>query len=305
MHLFLRQTALRQLGLPIVGKCFYSTTGSSQEEISHFKDLSTDWWNTNGSQRILHKMNLARLDFMRKNLNKLMRVEDQQEKDIFIPGYNYKEFLPSGISNIIEQDLNKEIDRMLNEKQYTALDIGCGGGILSESLARLPFIKHVTGIDLTPECINVAKEHASRDPNVSDKITYQNCDLSEIKNKYDIVTCYEMLEHVNDPYAILREAWHKLNPNGILFLSTINRDPVSWFTTIFVAEYVTKLVPPGTHTWSKFVKSSEIVQWFQKRQPRRHKILNLKGTMYVPGQGWVEHDCPSVGNYFMAVQKLR
>ncbi|CAL9729549.1 ubiquinone biosynthesis O-methyltransferase, mitochondrial [Monosporozyma unispora] len=300
-----KYNALKQLKFAPVTKCFYSTTGSSQEEISHFKDLSTDWWNTNGSQRILHKMNLARLDFMRTNLNKLMTIEDQQDKDIFIPGYNYKEFLPSGISSIIEKDLDKEIQRMLNEKQFNVLDIGCGGGILAESLARLPFINHVTGIDLTPECIDVAQKHAAKDPTLDNKINYKLCDLATVEDKFDIVTCYEMLEHVDNPHEILRQAWKRLNPQGILFLSTINRDFVSWFTTIFVAEYITKLVPQGTHTYDKFVKSSEIVDWFQQRQPRKHKILDLKGTMYVPSKGWVNHDCPSVGNYFMAVQKLK
>lgn len=301
----IKYNTIRQLGIAPTAKYFYSTTGSSQEEISHFKDLSTDWWNTNGSQRILHKMNLARIDFMRNNLNKLMTIKDQQEKDIFIPGYNFKDFLPSGISSIIEQDLNKEIQRMLNEKQYSVLDIGCGGGILAESLARLPFIKHVTGIDLTPECIDVAQKHASQDPSLDNKIGYRSCELATVEDRYDIVTCYEMLEHVDDPYEILRQAWKRLNPQGILFLSTINRDFVSWFTTIFVAEYLTKLVPQGTHTYNKFVKSSEVVDWFQQRQPRKHKILDLKGTMYVPSKGWVNHDCPSVGNYFMAIQKLQ
>lgn len=296
-------------GCPIVKRFYFninsvSKTGSSKEELSHFKELSTDWWNTNGSQRILHLMNLARVDFIRNNLNKLLKIENQQEKDIFIPGYDYKQFLPKEVSNIIEQDLNNELQKMLNEKEYTVLDIGCGGGILSESLARFPFIKKVTGIDLTPECIDIAKEHALKDPILKEKLDYKLCDLNKVEEKYDIVTCFEMLEHVDDPYEILKHAWKRLNPKGILFLSTINRDPVSWFTTIFVAEYLAGLVPLGTHTWTKFIKSSEIVDWFEKKQFRRYKILDLKGTMYVPSKGWISHDCPSIGNYFMAIQKV-
>lgn len=302
--------SIKQLrGFPIIRRFYsninsFSKTGSSQEELSHFKVLSTDWWNTNGSQRILHLMNLARLDFIRDNLNKTLKIEHQQEKDIFIPGYDYNQFLPKNISKIIKQDLNNELQKMLNEKQYSVLDIGCGGGILSESLARLPFIKSVIGIDLTPNCVDVAKEHASKDPLLKDKLTYKLCDLTEVEETYDIITCFEMLEHVNDPYEILKHAWKKLNSKGILFLSTINRDLVSWFTTIFVAEYLAGLVPVGTHTWSKFVKSSEVINWFDKHQFRKYKVLDLKGTMYVPSKGWVNHDCSSIGNYFMAIQKL-
>lgn len=296
---------LNQRVVSSLTKRLYSTTGTTKEEISHFKELSTDWWNTNGSQRILHKMNLARLDFMKENLNKLMTIEDQQEKDIFIPGYNYREFLPEGISNAIKNDIDKEVNKLLMSKQYLVLDVGCGGGILAESLARLPFIKNVTGIDLTPECIDVARDHAARDPKLTGKIKYSIQDLASIKEKYDIVTCFEMLEHVDSPPDILKHIWQKLNPNGLLFLSTINRDPISWFTTIFVAEYLTKLVPQGTHTYNKFVNSSEIIDWLQTRQPRKHKVLDLKGTMYIPSRGWVQHDCASVGNYFMAIQKLK
>lgn len=301
---------IRQLRGSSIVKRFYSNinsvgkTGSSKEELAHFKELSSDWWNTNGSQRVLHLMNLARLDFIQDNLNKILKIENQQEKDIFIPGYDYKQFLPKNISNIIEQDLNNELQRMLNEREYSVLDIGCGGGILSESLVRLPFIKNVTGIDLTPECVDVAREHASKDPLLKDKLDYKLCDLNKVEQTFDIITCFEMLEHVDDPYEILKHAWKRLNPKGILFLSTINRDPVSWFTTIFVAEYLAGLVPVGTHTWTKFVKSSEIVNWFKKKQFRRYKVLDLKGTMYVPSRGWVNHDCSSVGNYFMAIQKL-
>lgn len=302
--------SIKQLrGFPIIRRFYsninsFSKTGSSQEELSHFKVLSTDWWNTNGSQRILHLMNLARLDFIRDNLNKTLKIEHQQERDIFIPGYDYNQFLPKNISKIIKQDLNNELQKMLNEKQYSVLDIGCGGGILSESLARLPFIKNVIGIDLTSNCVDVAKEHASKDPLLKDKLTYKLCDLTEVEETYDIITCFEMLEHVNDPYEILKHAWKKLNSKGILFLSTINRDLVSWFTTIFVAEYLAGLVPVGTHTWSKFVKSSEVINWFDKHQFRKYKVLDLKGTMYVPSKGWVNHDCSSIGNYFMAIQKL-
>ncbi|CAB4256611.1 similar to Saccharomyces cerevisiae YOL096C COQ3 O-methyltransferase, catalyzes two different O-methylation steps in ubiquinone (Coenzyme Q) biosynthesis [Maudiozyma barnettii] len=280
----------------------FKSTAASPDEIKHFQELAPTWWDTNGSQRILHKMNLARLDFIRNTLNKTVRIKDP---NTFIPGYNYKEFLPESVSHSIENDLNEGLSKELTKRQYNVLDIGCGGGILSESMARQPFVKQVLGIDLTPECISVAKLHARLDPKLEGKVEYDEIALEDLKQKdYDIITCFEMLEHVDKPGDILEQAWKRLKPNGLLFVSTINRNPISWFTTIFMGETVLKIVPPGTHHLSKYIDASEIEEWFEKKHPRDHKVLSLKGTMYIPTQGWVEHDCTKIGNYFMAVKKL-
>ncbi|SMN21879.1 similar to Saccharomyces cerevisiae YOL096C COQ3 O-methyltransferase, catalyzes two different O-methylation steps in ubiquinone (Coenzyme Q) biosynthesis [Maudiozyma saulgeensis] len=280
----------------------HKSTAASPEEIKHFQELAPTWWDTNGSQRILHKMNLARLDFIRNTLNKTVKITDP---NTFIPGYNYKEFLPESISHTIAKEWNQSLTKELEKRQYNVLDIGCGGGILSESMARQPFVKQVLGIDLTPDCISVAKMHAKSDPELKGKVEYREVALEDLKQKdYDIITCFEMLEHVDRPGDILEQAWRRLKPDGLLFLSTINRDLISWFTTIFMGETVLKIVPSGTHHLSKYINSSEIEEWFQEKHPRDHKLLDLKGTMYVPTQGWVEHDCARIGNYFMAVKKL-
>ncbi|CCK72440.1 hexaprenyldihydroxybenzoate methyltransferase KNAG_0K00720 [Huiozyma naganishii CBS 8797] len=277
------------------------SAGTSSDELSHFKSLAPSWWDTEGSQRLLHQMNLMRMDFIQRNLRALETVEDA---DTFIPGYNYQEFLPKSVSKIVNQEWDQKVSDLLKKKQLSVLDVGCGGGILSESMARLPFVKHVRGIDLTEDCILIAQVHASSDPSLNGKLDYKVESLDKVHGKFDIVGCFEMLEHVSRPDIILEHCWNRLNQDGVLFLSTINRGFVSWFTTIFVAENVLGIVPRGTHQLKKFIKAQEVVEWFNKKHAKEFKILDLKGTMFVPMNGWVEHDCTSVGNYIMAIQKL-
>lgn len=278
-----------------------TATNISQDELFHFQQLAPTWWDTQGSQRILHKMNLARLDFIQSTLKQLVTIKNN---DIYVPGFNYRDHLPTLISDAIEKDIGNEVHHLLHAKKLNVLDVGCGGGILSESLARLPFIQTVTAIDLTPECIEVAKSHAEKDPLVAGKVFYKHMPLGKVHGQFDIITMFEMLEHVDQPSEILQESWDRLKPNGILFLSTINRDPISWFTTIFMGERVLKIVPEGTHHVEKYINSSEIEEWFKENAPSKYKVLGTKGTMYLPLKGWIEHDCTSIGNYFMAVKKL-
>ncbi|KAL3229792.1 Ubiquinone biosynthesis O-methyltransferase, mitochondrial [Nakaseomyces bracarensis] len=299
------KTAMLRFGIgkiPRVGTIArrFKSTEATADEISHFTELAPTWWDPHGPQRILHLMNNARLDFIQRTLRSCVKVDNP---DIFIPGFNHEQFLPSYVCKNIDRELTQEIDSQLIQKQYSVLDIGCGGGLLGESMARLPFISSVYGIDLTPEVIAVAREHAKQDPALVNKLDYDLKALEDVKEKYDIVTCFEMLEHVDYPSEILKHAWNRLNPGGVLYVSTINRDPISWFTTIFMAEEVLSIVPKGTHHLSKYINSKEIREWFSKNQPHRHKILDCKGMMYLPLKGWVEHECPDFGNYFMAVRK--
>ncbi|CCK73411.1 hexaprenyldihydroxybenzoate methyltransferase NDAI_0G04260 [Naumovozyma dairenensis CBS 421] len=284
-----------------------SSTGTTSDEVSHFESLASTWWDVNGSQAILHRMNLARLDFVQRIIRNSIALNEEPTKasqdDVYIPGYNYKAFFPKEVSNAVSQDIRMTASSKLQKMKLNVLDVGCGGGILSESMGRLPFIKHVTGIDLAPDCITVAKSHARSDPLLQGKVSYHVKSLENVKGKFDIVTCFEMLEHVDHPEAILNHAWKRLNKEGILFISTINKDLVSWFTTIFVAENILGIVPRGTHHLSKYVNSKDIVQWFQKNEGSKYELLDLKGTMFIPIKGWVEHDCPNVGNYIMAIRK--
>lgn len=246
-------------------------------------------------------MNNSRVDFIQRVIRQSIKIKGP---DTYIPGFNYENFFPRQISQSIKEDLDREISAEMHDIKYDVLDIGCGGGILAECLARLPNTRHVTGIDLTPEVIDVAKVHAQKDPALRGKLDYRLQPLEEVEGSYDLVTCFEMLEHVDVPSEILRHAWMRLKPEGILFLSTINRDLVSWFTTIFMGEHVLKIVPLGTHHLSKYIKSSEVKDWFQKNEPLTHHILDTRGVMYFPFNGWIEHDCADIGNYFMAIKKL-
>ncbi|SCU80724.1 LADA_0B09164g1_1 [Lachancea dasiensis] len=276
------------------------STSASPDEISHFKDLAPSWWDVWGPQRILHKMNLARMDFIQKILSEQLRASSET----YVPGFNFKAFLPPQISGLVEQELRQDIRAQLFQQNLKVLDIGCGGGILAESLARLPFVSKVDGIDLTAECIEIAKSHAQKDPALSGKLNYEVLPLEEVVGTYNLVTCMEMLEHVDQPSEILRHAWGKLGKGGILILSTINRDPISWFTTIFMAEQVLKLVPRGTHNVSKYINSEDIKQWFEVECRGQHHILDTKGAMYLPLTGWVAHEHHNIGNYFMAIKKI-
>lgn len=279
----------------------YKSTAASQDEIHHFQELAPSWWDVHGSQRILHLMNNCRMDFIQRILRQGVKITNP---DTYIPGFNYKAFFPEHVTQNINRELDLEVNSKIQAQKLKILDIGCGGGILSESLARLPFVEHVTGIDLTKEVLEVARNHALRDPTLDGKLDYELKALEDVEAQHDVVTCLEMLEHVDVPSEILRHAWLKLRPNGVLFISTINRDFISWFTTIFMGEQVLKIVPKGTHHIDKYIKATEVLDWFKTHEPFNHQVLASSGLMYLPLKGWVEHDCSDVGNYILAIKKL-
>ena len=148
---------------------------------------------------------------------------------------------------ILDQIGNRDI------KNLKILDVGCGGGIICEPLARLG--ANVTGIDTNKRAIQSANNHA-KSQNL--KINYLNTNLAGIDNqeKFDIITCMEVLEHVDDVSTVLQGIKKKLKKNGLFVGSTINKTLTSYITAIFLAENVLNLVPKGTHEWKKFIKPS-------------------------------------------------
>lgn len=152
------------------------------------------------------------------------------------------------------------------------LDVGCGGGILAESLALEGAI--VTGIDMAEAGLEVAKLHLLES---GLKVDYQKIPVEEFAEqhpeKFDIVTCLEMLEHVPDPSSIIKVCGKLVNPSGQAFFSTINRNAKSYLFAIIGAEYILKLLPQGTHDWDKFIQPSEMDEW------ARASSLSLKGMI--------------------------
>ncbi|TCJ96103.1 3-demethylubiquinone-9 3-methyltransferase [Volucribacter psittacicida] len=194
-----------------------------------------------------------------------MKNVDQQELDKFEkmaeswwdPNGDFK---PIHLLNPYRLDFILQQAEGLQDKQV--LDVGCGGGILAESMAKLG--ANVTGIDLSTAPLAVAKQHAqSQQLNID----YQQIAIEELasqaayQNKFDVITCMEMLEHVPDPAAIIVHCQSLLKPHGKLFISTINRTLKAWALVIIGAEYILKMLPKGTHQYEKFIKPAELLAY--------------------------------------------
>ncbi|MDK9430459.1 bifunctional 2-polyprenyl-6-hydroxyphenol methylase/3-demethylubiquinol 3-O-methyltransferase UbiG [Gallibacterium anatis] len=178
----------------------------------------------------------------------------------------------------------------LNGKKV--LDVGCGGGILSESMAKSG--ANVTGIDMSPQPLAVAKQHA-QDNNLI--IDYQQSTIEDFlqqhqqlqAEKFDVITCMEMLEHVPDPLSIIRSCRELLKPDGVLFMSTINRTLKAWALVVIGAEYILKMLPKGTHDYEKFIKPAELLAYCDQVGLT---CQQLKGYHYNPltGNFWLNDD---------------
>jgi 2-polyprenyl-6-hydroxyphenyl methylase/3-demethylubiquinone-9 3-methyltransferase len=160
----------------------------------------------------------------------------------------------------------------------TLLDVGCGGGILAEALHDKGAI--VTGIDAAGPGIEIAKHHAKKN---NKSIKYQESTAEDLiqksTEKYDVVTCLEVLEHVPDPKLLVKTCIDLLKPNGDLFLSTINKNPRSWITAIVGAEYIFNILPKGTHEFDKFIKPSSLGSYIRESSA---ELVETKGMFYNP-----------------------
>ncbi|CCQ39879.1 bifunctional 2-polyprenyl-6-hydroxyphenol methylase/3-demethylubiquinol 3-O-methyltransferase UbiG [Yersinia enterocolitica] len=154
------------------------------------------------------------------------------------------------------------------------LDVGCGGGILAESMAREG--AQVTGLDMGYEPLQVARLHALE---TGTKLDYVQETVESHAQKhpqyYDVVTCMEMLEHVPDPASVIRACAQLVKPGGHVFFSTINRNTKSWLMAVVGAEYVLKMVPKGTHDAKKFIRPSELIGWVDQTPLRERHIIGL------------------------------
>ncbi len=187
---------------------------------------------------------------------------------------------------------------VLNGK--TALDIGCGGGILSDAMARKG--AKVLGIDLAGKALKVAQLHAleAQTPNVTYREVSAEALANEQPGSFDVITCMEMLEHVPDPSSIVQACADLVKPGGWVFFSTINRNPKSFLFAIVGAEYVLNMLPRGTHEYAKFIRPSELAQYARKAGL---DLQTTRGLEYNPltKRYWLSADT-SV-NYMFATQK--
>jgi 2-polyprenyl-6-hydroxyphenyl methylase / 3-demethylubiquinone-9 3-methyltransferase len=192
------------------------------------------------------------------------------------------------------------IDQLAGLAGKAALDVGCGGGILSEAMAKKA--RQVTGIDLATRPLGVARLHAL-------EAGVANLDYREIAAEalaaeqpaaYDVVTCMEMLEHVPDPSSVVRACATLARPGGWVFFSTLNRNPKSFLFAIVGAEYVLNLLPKGTHEYARFIRPSELARWCREAGLSLH---TSRGMEYNPitRRYWMSEDT-SV-NYLFACRK--
>lgn len=206
-------------------------------EISHFSKDSARWWDEDGPFKPLHRLNPLRMAYIKEQICTHFDLDDITLKPL------------NGLK---------------------ALDIGCGGGLVCEPLARLG--ADVSGIDADTNGIEAARAHAEQS---GLDITYIHGEAADLDQKYDVITALEVAEHVRDPAEFVSLCAELLKPEGLLIMSTLNRTPKSYALGIVAAEYVLRWVPRGTHDWKKFIKPSELTHYARHAGLHAHDVRGL------------------------------
>jgi len=219
------------------------STTINKEEIQKFSDLAEEWWDVNGKFKPLHMFNPIRIEYILENIKKYFKIKKNK-------------------ANFLE-DLN-------------ILDIGCGGGLISEPMARLG--ANVTGIDASKKNINIAQIHSKKS---GLQIKYLNASPENFKDnsKFDIILNLEIIEHVEDINLYIKSCSKLLKKNGLMFTATLNRTFISYVKAIIGAEYVLRWLPIGTHDWNKFIKPEELESLLSKEE---FSTINVKGLKFNP-----------------------
>ena len=207
------------------------------------------------------------------------------------------EFKPLHAINPLRLDW---IDQLTPLKGKQVLDVGCGGGILADSMARRG--AQVLGIDLAGKALKVAQLHAieAETQGVSYREVSAEDLASEQPETYDVVTCMEMLEHVPDPSSVVRACSQLVKPGGWVFFSTINRNPKAWLFAVVGAEYVLNMLPRGTHEYAKFIRPSELARYAREAGLTEREMRGLEHNP-ITGRYW--HSQDTSVNYMIATQR--
>lgn len=258
-----------------------STINVDPSEVEKFNKLASEWWSNTGAFATLHEINPLRLNWIEENVKR---------------GYQSKDHAKS---NEAPHALNKTAETGLSGKKV--LDVGCGGGILSESMARRG--ADVTGIDLGTENLKAAALHAEQS-GLENTLRYQHIPVEDLAKthagQFDVVTCMEMLEHVPNPSSIVQACFELLAPGGVCVLSTINRNPKSYLFAIVGAEYVLRLLDRGTHDYAKFITPAELDKMAINTGFTRQDIIGLHYNPLTK-RYWLAQNVDV--NYMIAVQK--
>lgn len=206
------------------------------------------------------------------------------------------EFRPLHVLNPVRLDY---IDEKASLRGKRVLDVGCGGGILSEAMARRG--AQVTGIDLGPLTIEIAELHAL-ESQLSIRYVREAAETHAVHSAgaYDIVTCMEMLEHVPEPESVLRALHDLVKPGGDIVVSTLNRNLKSYLMAVIGAEYVLNMLPRGTHTYERFIKPSELSRWARGVQL---SVVDVAGLAYDPLQHVARRSSDVDVNYMMHLRR--
>ena len=240
------------------------STTINKEEIQKFSKMADEWWDVKGKFKPLHMFNPIRIEYITDNIKKNLQIENN--KKFFLEGLNI-------------------------------LDIGCGGGLISEPMARLG--ANVTGIDASEKNINVARLHSKKSGLQINYLNKSPENLNE-KEKYDIILNLEIVEHVENVNLYIKSCYKLLKKNGLMFTATLNRSFISYLKAIIGAEYILRWLPIGTHDWNKFIKPEELEQLLNQE---KFSTLNLKGLKFNPfSQKWKKSNDLSV-NYIICSLK--
>ncbi len=240
-------------------------TTINKEEIQKFSKLADEWWDVNGKFKPLHMFNPIRIEYILDEISKHFKLN--REKKILL-------------------------------KNLSILDIGCGGGLISEPMARLG--GDVTGIDAAEKNIKIASLHSKKN-NLNINYLNKSPEQLDSKEKFDVILNLEVVEHVENLDLYLQSCYNLLDKNGLMFTATLNRTLISYVKAIIGAEYVLRWLPIGTHDWNKFIKPEELEE---KLSTKNFVTKNIKGLEFNPFfKKWKKSDNFSV-NYIVCSSKI-